>query len=210
MHAGDIVLFQGDSITDCGRDREAAAPNDPAALGRGYAMLAAASVRAYSTGVDVHNRGISGNEVSDLLGRWNTDCVALGPTVVSVLIGVNDIWRKMDSGKPNTVEQYDRELGELLDRTLAELPGVRLMVCEPFALRVGAVTDAWFPEFDERRAVARKHAERVGARWVAFQDVFDRACARASAEYWAADGVHPSLAGHRLMADAWLKAADGI
>ncbi|MEM0913193.1 MAG: SGNH/GDSL hydrolase family protein [Planctomycetota bacterium] len=210
MHAGDILLFQGDSITDCGRDREVAEPNDPAGLGRGYAMLAAASVRAYSTGVEVFNRGVSGNEVSDVLDRWDEDCVAIQPTVVSILIGVNDIWRKMDGRKHSTVEQYDRELGELLDRTLAALPAVRLMVCEPFALRVGAVTDAWFPEFDERRAVAKKHADRVGGRWVAFQEVFDRACDRAPAGYWAEDGVHPTLAGHRLMADAWLKAAEGI
>jgi len=210
MHGTDILLFQGDSITDCKRDREATEPDQPAGLGRGYAMMAAAAVRAYSTGVTVYNRAVGGNEVGDLLGRWDADCVELKPTVVSVLIGVNDFWRKMDSGKPTTVEGYDAELGELLDRTRAALPAARLIVGEPFVLRVGAVTDAWYPEFDERRAVAKRQAERVGARWVGYQAVFDRACNRAPAEYWADDGVHPTLAGHRLMADAWLRAAEGL
>jgi len=210
MHGTDVLLFQGDSITDCGRDRSVEGPDEAGGLGEGYAMMAAAAVRCYSTGVTVYNRAISGNEVGDLLGRWDADCVALRPTVVSVLIGVNDFWRKMDSGKPTTVEGYDAELGELLDRTVAELPGVRLIVGEPFALKVGAVSDAWYPEFDERRAVAKRQCERVGARWVGYQAVFEKACDRAPAEYWAHDGVHPTLAGHRLMADAWLRAAEGI
>jgi lysophospholipase L1-like esterase len=210
VRADDVLVFQGDSITDCGRDRSVTEPNDLAGLGRGYAMLAAAGVRAFSIGVDVHNRGVGGDEVPDLLDRWDADCVALRPTVVSVLIGVNDMWRKIDSGKANTVGGYDDRLGELLDRTRDALPGVRLIVGEPFVLRVGAVTDEWFPEFDERRAVARRQAERAGARFVAYQTMFDRAVQRAPAAYWAYDGVHPTLAGHRLMADAWLKVANGL
>ncbi|MEM6334843.1 MAG: SGNH/GDSL hydrolase family protein [Planctomycetota bacterium] len=207
MKSGDVVLFQGDSITDCGRDRAVTGANDAAGLGRGYAMLAGAALCERVPGVEVLNRGIGGNEVGDLLARWEADCVALRPTVVSVLIGVNDMWRKMDSGKATTVAGYDAELGELLDRTAAALPGARVVVGEPFALRVGAVSGAWFPEFDERRAVAKRQAARVGAAWVGYQGVFDAACARAAAAYWAHDGVHPTLAGHRLMANAWLEAS---
>ena len=80
------------------------------------------------------------------------------------------------------------------------------MICEPFALRCGAVKDTWFPEFDERRKVAKSVAEKAGALWIPFQDIFDKATtAKTPAEYWARDGVHPSLAGHNLMAQEWRK-----
>jgi lysophospholipase L1-like esterase len=203
------ILFQGDSITDAGRDRGSRQRNDPVAMGRGYAYLAMCRLLADrpGSGLCVYNRGISGNRVPDLSARWSDDCVALQPDVLSILIGVNDLWHKMEGRSSGTVAEYESGYAELLEQTRRALPKTALVLCEPFALRCGAVTERWFPEFDERRAVAARLAQRSGAAFVPFQDIFERAVlAGAPPEYWAADGVHPTPQGHQLMADAWLAA----
>ena len=204
------ILFQGDSITDTGRDRSISLANDPNAMGRGYALLASCRLLADrpGQGIAVFNRGISGNRVPDLQARWQKECLALAPDVLSILIGVNDIWHKMEGRSSGTVAEFESGYRQLLEQTRRALPDTRLLLCEPFVLRCGAVTERWFPEFEERRAVVPRLAREHGAALVPFQAVFDRALAQGSApEYWAPDGVHPSLAGHQRMADAWLEVA---
>jgi lysophospholipase L1-like esterase len=204
-----VILFQGDSITDAGRDRKATGPNDPSALGRGYPCLLAAALLADhpKARLKVYNRGISGNKVPDLADRWQADALALKPKLVSILIGVNDIWHKLAGRYGGTVADYETGYRALLERTLRELPGVRIVVCEPFVLRCGAVNERWFPEFDQRRAVARKLAESLKLCFVPLQSMFDRATGDAPPQYWAGDGVHPTLAGHALMAKTWRQVA---
>jgi lysophospholipase L1-like esterase len=204
---GDTILFQGDSITDAGRSREDQGANTQAALGSGYAWLAATGLLVGRSGEDprVLNRGISGNKVFELAERWDADCLQLEPDLVSILIGVNDIWHTKGGGYDGTVEVYERDYDALLVRTRAALPRVRVVVCEPFVLRCGAVDASWFPEFDEYRAAARRVADTRGATWVGFQQMFDEAVEYAPAEHWAGDGVHPSSAGAALMAQTWLR-----
>ena len=205
---GATVLFQGDSITDAGRAREhAATANAQPVLGNGYAWLAAAGllVRRGHDRLRVFNRGISGNKVFQLADRWQADCLDLRPDVLSILIGVNDIWHTKNGKYDGTVAVYARDYDALLTRTREALPRVQLVVCEPFVLRCGAIDDSWFPEFDEYRAAARQVADRHGARWVPFQSMFDAAVAYAPPEHWAEDGVHPSSAGAALMAQTWLE-----
>ncbi len=204
------ILFQGDSITDAGRNRSVTAPNEAAGFGQGYPFLIAAYLRAIHAGYDLkfYNRGISGNRVPDLDARWQADCFDLKPDILSILIGVNDIWHKLNGNFAGTVRDYEEGYHNLLDRTRRELPNVKLVICEPFVLRTGAVNEKWFPEFDERRAVAKKQAQTFGATWVAFQDMFDLAVQEAAPAYWAHDGVHPTMAGHAKMAIAWLEAVE--
>jgi lysophospholipase L1-like esterase len=205
LKPGSVVLFQGDSITDAGRDRKSDQANNWTALGRGYACLVAGGLLAdhADAQLKVYNRGISGNKVPDLAGRWQEDALALEPDVLSILIGVNDIWHKLSGRYDGTVEDYETGCRELLEKTLSALPGVRIVVCEPFVLRCGAVGDTWFPEFDQRRAAARRVAEQLSLTLVPFQAMFDEAVDAAPPEYWAADGVHPTLAGHALMTKTW-------
>ncbi len=202
---GSVILFQGDSITDAQRDRKSGAPNASPALGRGYPCLIAGDLLADYPEADlkIYNRGISGNKVPDLAARWQEDAIALKPALLSILIGVNDIWHKLAGRYDGTVEDYESGYRALLKQTLQALPGVRIVVCEPFVLRCGAVGEAWFPEFDRRRAAARKLAEELDLALVPFQSMFDQAVKHAKPEYWAADGVHPTLAGHALMAQTW-------
>jgi lysophospholipase L1-like esterase len=130
----------------------------------------------------------------------------LKPAVLSILIGVNDIWHKLNGNYAGTVADYETGYRELLKSTMQSLPETRIVICEPFVTRCGAVKDNWFPEFDERRAVAKKLAEELSLTFVPFQSAFDAAVEVAPPQYWAGDGVHPSLAGHALMASEWRKA----
>jgi len=206
---GTVVLFQGDSITDAGRNRASADANSAGALGNGYPLLvASAALAARATGgLRFYNRGISGNKVPDLQQRWTTDTIDLKPDVLSILIGVNDFWHKLDHGYTGTVQDYEQQYNALLDGTRQALPRVQLIVLEPFVLRCGAVDARWFPEFDERRAAAARVAARARASFVPLQTVFNQHTHSAPPEYWAADGVHPTPAGHAVIAEQWRRAA---
>ncbi len=205
LKPGTVVLFQGDSITDAGRDRKGGSANNSRGLGRGYPNLIAGALLAdyAKQKLTIYNRGISGHKVPDLAARWQKDTVDLKPNILSILVGVNDIWHKLAGRYDGTVDDYETGYRQLLKDTQAELPGVRIVVCEPFVLRCGAVNDDWFPEFDQRRAVANKLAEELNLDRVPFQTMFDEAVKFAPPEYWAGDGVHPTLAGHALMAKTW-------
>jgi lysophospholipase L1-like esterase len=207
-----VILFQGDSITDAGRSRQTAGEaNVQSALGNGYAWLAAASllVDGPEDGLKIFNRGISGHKVFQLAERWQSDCLDLKPDVLSILIGVNDIWHMLNGKYSGTLQTYETDFAELLQRTKKALPSVKLVICEPFVLRCGAVNEKWFPEFDGYRAAAKRVAEANQAVWVPFQTMFDDAVKFAPPEHWAKDGVHPSPAGAALMAHAWIKAVHG-
>jgi lysophospholipase L1-like esterase len=207
LSKGATILFQGDSITDAGRDRERQdQPNQGGPLGRGYPLLLAGELLRDHAALElsIYNRGISGNKVPDLEARWKADCLDLKPALLSILVGVNDIWHKLNGRHDGTVDSYEKGFAALLKQTREALPATTLVICEPFVLRCGAVNEKWFPEFDQRRAAAARVAKAAGAHWAPFQSMFDKAVAAGTKpEYWAADGVHPSVAGHALMAKTW-------
>ena len=209
----DIILFQGDSITECGRSRDAAnKPNDHGALGLGYAMMAAAQLLSSnpSGGLQFFNRGVSGNRIVDLYARIKCDLINLKPNLVSILIGVNDTWHEHGNQNGVEVPKYERFYRHLLDEVIVCLPGVKFVLCEPFVLECGVVTNEWIVEINQRREVVDKLAQEYGATLVRFQTLFDQAVKEAPPSYWAADGVHPTAAGHMLMAQAWLKQVGGL
>ena len=205
---GSTILFQGDSITDAGRDRsDKTTFNRQSSLGNGYAWLAASDllVNRRIPELKIFNRGISGNRVRELNERWKGDCIDLKPSVLSILIGVNDIWHTLEGKFNSTAETYQRDFSALIGGTLESLPGVQLVVCEPFVLRCGGVGDHWFPDFDAYRAASLRVAEVAGAVFVPFQEMFNRAVEFAPPEHWTNDGVHPTAAGAALMASYWLQ-----
>ncbi|HLS95759.1 lysophospholipase L1-like esterase [Sphingobacterium allocomposti] len=203
----DVILFQGDSITDAGRKRDNLEANNTAAFGNGYAMIAGSCLlnKYADKNIQIYNRGISGNRVPDLLDRWDTDTLALRPTVLSILIGVNDFWRTKDRGAQNTPAQYKQQYQQLIERTLKALPDVRLIIGEPFGVKgVKHVNDDWYPDFLGYQQAAKEVAKEFNAIFLPYQTVFDKAASRGSGDYWTTDGVHTSLAGANLMAQAWL------
>ena len=204
-----VILFQGDSITDSGRKKDSNDYNSTSAMGSGYALLAAGNLLKAHAGknLKIYNKGISGNKVFQLADRWETDCFSLKPNVLSILIGVNDFWHMKNGNYDGTVEIYRKDYIALLERTKAQLPNVQLIIGEPFAVRgTSAVDDSWFPEFDQYRQAAKDIAGQFDAVFIPYQQIFTEAQKQAPAVYWTPDGVHPSLAGAELMAQAWLKA----
>ena len=212
LEENDVVLFQGDSITDWGRDKNKSAPNDFGALGSGYVLLTASVLlRDHAAkNLQIYNNGISGNKVFQLADRWDTDALALKPNVLSIMIGVNDYWHTVTSGYKGTIDTYKGDYRKLLDRTKKALPNIKLILAEPFALKdVKAVDASWYPAFDTYRQAAHDIAGEYGAAFVPYQTVMDEALKLAPAKYWSLDGVHPSPAGASLMAKAWLEAVKG-
>ena len=203
----NVILFQGDSITDAGRNREDSSFNNPRILGSGYALLAGAALldKHAALNLKIYNKGISGNKVFQLAERWDRDCLDLKPDILSILIGVNDFWHKLNGQYNGTIDIYRSDFIALLERTKKALPEVRLIIGEPFAVKnVKAVDDKWFPEFYEYQEAAREIADQVGAIFIPYQKIFDEAQKQAPGSYWTPDGVHASLAGAQLMAHAWL------
>lgn len=205
---GNTILFQGDSITDAGRDKEKELPNVARSFGLGYAFLASSALLNALPGknLTMYNRGISGNKVYQLAERWQKDCLDLKPDVLSILIGVNDYWHKRNGKYDGTVEVYENDYRKLLQETKAKLPNVKLVICEPFyVVNTSAVDETWAAPMKEYQAVAKKIAKEFNALWVPFQQVFDEAVKHAPATYWTGDGVHPAMPGAQLMAEAWLR-----
>lgn len=202
---GPLILFQGDSITEAWRDPRVLVANSRLGLGRGYPFILASALRAAYPERDYRllNRGVSGNRVSDLQRRWNDDTISLSPDLLSILIGVNDfrLRGRPDSGA--TKESFESRYRALLDATRSVLTRTRLVLVEPFLLRTNDIAHAWFAEFDYYRAVVARLASDFDATFVPLQDHFDLLSNRRPPVYWAADGVHPTLAGHAAIADRW-------
>jgi lysophospholipase L1-like esterase len=193
----DRVLLTGDSVTDWGRDR-----SDPTSLGHGYAGIVAALAGARRPDLDlmVLNRGVGGDTSAMLRARWEQDAVALAPTVVSVLIGINDTWRRYDAGTVTSTAEYEDNLRAVVESV------DRLVLIEPFVVPVTPAQHAWREDLDPRIAVVRRVAAERRAVLVPADGLFAAAAARTGAQTWASDGVHPTPAGHGLLADAWLAA----
>lgn len=206
---GDVLLFQGDSITDAGRNKKQELPNNPWSFGVGYANHIASFLLAEMPGKDltIYNRGISGNKVFQLADRWGKDCLDLKPNVLSILIGVNDYWHFRNERYDGTPEVYENDYRDLLSRTMDALPDLELIICQPFILTgTSAVDESWVEPFSAYQEIAKKISDEFGAVWVPFQEAFTRAMDLAPAAFWAGDGVHPSMAGAQLMANTWLEA----
>ena len=202
------ILFQGDSITDAGRSGDSEEYR-----GNGYPTFLAGQLGLRSPGeYTVINRGISGNRVVDLYARWKRDCLNLCPDVLSILIGVNDVWHELDFQNGVDAEKYEKVFNLLLDETQEKLPGIKLIILEPFVLKGTATTARWdyfSKEVPLRAAAAKRVAEAHGAVFVPLQKLLDDACTNGiESSDWLIDGVHPTAAGHALIAREWLAAFD--
>lgn len=201
------ILFQGDSITDgnWGRNQD---PNH--ILGHGYVYLIAAQLGlefAQSQPLFI-NRGVSGNRVSDLYARWNEDAFSLKPDLISILAGVNDAGRIIQGQPEGATDRFERIYRQLLSETREVLPETGLVLCEPFVLQTAATANGWGQwrsKIDEYGSIVRQLAEEYHTLFVPLQEAFNQAAQNVTAEYWLWDGVHPTAAGHQLLAREWLK-----
>lgn len=210
-----VILFQGDSITDCGRDKEKGTNN-----GRGYAHLVSAHLMFHEPyQFKCINRGISGNRVVDLYARIRRDMINLKPDYMSILIGINDVWHEYGSANGVDAVKFEMVYGLMIEELQRDLPNLKIMIMEPFVLPGSATwTDEEHPgrweyfveECALRRAAAKRIAEKYGLVYVPLQELFDKVNADAPMGYWLADGVHPTPAGHELIKGQWLKAFEQL
>ena len=196
MPRSTTLVFAGDSITDAGRDRA-----DATSLGDGYVRLIAEAVDEDAV---VVNKGISGDRAVDLAARWD-DVLATEPTVLTVYVGVNDMWRRFDSDDPTSASDFESTVTALLEA--ARAAGVeRLLLVEPFFVPVSDAQAAWLEDLDAKRAAVRRLAERFDATLVELHDGVGAAAAEHGAGAIVPDGVHPTPQGAAIIADAWLAA----
>lgn len=191
------LVFAGDSITDSGRDRD-----DAASLGDGYVSLIARAVA--DRGETVVNKGISGNRAVDLDARWD-DILAAGPDVLTVYIGVNDMWRRFDRDDPTSAEDFEATVAGLLEASRAA--GIeRIYLIEPFFVPVRDDQVSWLDDLNPKRDAVRRLADRFDATLVELHDTVTAAAAEHGAAAIVPDGVHPTPQGSEIIAGAWLAA----
>ncbi len=203
------ILFQGDSITDMNRDR-----CSDENRGVGYPTMVSGYMGVQRPGEFLFlNRGIGGDRVIDLLARVKADILNLKPDYMSILIGINDVWRKYDAGTGMDVKWYEHYFDLLIGQIKEALPNVRIMILEPFVLKASATQAHW----DDFRADTEKHAtvakaiaKKHGLVFVPLMERFDQAQMLAPAEYWLYDGVHPTAMGHEIIKRAWLEAFEQL
>ena len=196
----ETFIFIGDSITDSGRLDESSAP-----LGDGYVRLVA---EALGEPVIVLNRGISGNRVRDLRARWKRDCLDLEPRLVSIAVGVNDTWRRYDSGDATSAEAFEDDYRALLAPLSAA--AVELVLVEPFLLPLSDEQRTWREDLDEKIDIVRRLADAFDARLVRADEQLNERARDFGASAIVSDGVHLTLKGHALLAREWLRAARAV
>lgn len=204
----DRLLFMGDSITDSGRNYDAM-PAGWSSWGDGYVNLLNAYTTALlpETELMVVNRGVSGNTVVDMAARWQTDALDFQADWVTIMIGVNDVWRHYDGTFPQVVQvdagQFEQVYRELIEVTLPKVKGIILL--SPFMVE-GRLDDPMRQQVDQYRAIVEKLAADYQLPYGNVQAKVDEFLQHQSSYVLSSDRVHPSLAGHLLIAQAWLEA----
>ncbi len=202
------ILFQGDSITDGGRNRGQYYANSVGGLGKGYvSQVATELLGSYpDKNLKIYNRGISGDKVNQLKSRWLEDCMQLKPDILSIMIGVNDYWHTLSHGYKAGPEVYRTDLKNLINETQKAFPDLKLIIAEPFYVAGGSAIDieTWSKGFPKYQEISKEIADDANASFIPLQSIFNDALKEYPASYWCPDGVHPSLAGSYLMSEAWL------
>lgn len=200
----DTILFIGDSITDAGR-REYFGAN----LGQGYVnMVASQLYRQYiPLQLTVINQGVGGDRLTDLKSRWQIDCLNYQPNIVSILIGINDIWHRLSAGMPYTetiVQQFKDNYAYLLS-TLKE-NNIQIVLVEPYVLPYPEDRKEWRPYVEKMVQIIEELAQEYEATLVRLDKALNQAGTNLGYEaITGADGVHPTSLGHAFIADQWLR-----
>ena len=198
-------VFQGDSITDAGRDRD-----NIASFGVGYPNLVASELMyKYPGEYEFINEGVSGDRIVDLYARIKQDLINHKPDYLSILIGVNDVWHELNEKNGVAAPKFEMVYSMLIEEIKEALPDIKIFILEPFVLK-GSGTERYFDEFladiKLHSQAAKNVAEKYDLTFIPLQEKFDEASKLMPPTYWAADGVHPTSAGHALIKDELINA----
>ena len=196
------ILFQGDSITDANRNR-----SNIHDLGQGYAKFAAPLIEAAMPDTDFEfiDLGISGNRSDDLLARSTSDIVEIDPDVISILIGINDVWHRHSSGREMSDEQFETNYRAVLERVRQETHAKILILC-PFLLP-SSDKESWRSEVESICAIVRRLADEYADAYLPLDEKFAAALPTApSPMHYSLDGVHPNAAGAEFIGGLYCEA----
>ncbi len=203
------ILFQGDSITDWFRSRE-----EDTRTGLGYPTLVISKFGYDHPGeYQFINRGISGDRIVDVYARIKCDIINLKPDYLSILLGVNDVWHEIGSCNGVEADRFERVYDMLLSDLKKALPELKIMLLCPFILEgektvnIPEVPDRWErlqSGVAERGEIVQRLAKKHDLPVVELQSRFDALLSVQGPEYWVHDGVHPTSAGHEVIARAWI------
>ena len=203
------ILFQGDSITDAGRSKD----NDYIP-GYGYFVMCRGEICYEHPGeYEFFNRGISGDRIVDIYARIKRDIINLQPDIMSILVGVNDVWHEIVFQNGVDSEKYYNIYCMMIDEIKKALPDIKIMILEPFVLKGPATEENWDlfrVGVKERAEMAKKVADKYNIKFIPLQEKFDKLTTMAPVEYWLSDGVHPTSAGYELLKREWLDAFNEI
>ena len=201
------IIFFGDSITDMCRHREADT-QEAFKYGVGYPYVVASELYSkVPTKYQIINEGISGDRIVDLYARIKRDVWNLEPDMLSILVGTNDVWHEINLQNGVELERYERIYRTIILETQQRFPNVKIVLCEPFFLK-GSCTEASYEQFKDIYQYARvvkKLANEFSLPFVPLQDKFTEMGEKFGDNYYLYDGVHPTLAGSRLIAEEWFK-----
>jgi lysophospholipase L1-like esterase len=193
------IVFFGDSITDCGRDRQ-----DERSLGDGYVKVLADKLRPLypDTDIELINKGVSGDEVSDLLARVDKDVIAQRPDVVVMMIGINNVIHVFKNDKPLDFKKFQDDLEELLLQL--KDAGIIVLFLEPFLLPAPDKR-RYRPLFNKELEIVHELATKYADEFVAYDEMFNGVAQSIPYQEFSEDGVHPTHRGSRLIADTAIK-----
>ena len=209
---GMTMLFQGDSVTDTGRNRDLSEGFE--SMGEGYPKVFHQLYNTLFPGNKVKfvNRGVSGDRTNHLLERYDEDFLAVKPDVISIMIGINNTWRNFDGGDDFcSAERFEEEYEELLAKIKADMPDTKIMIIEQFALTAHPDRNTWQEDLDAKRDATRKLAFKYADWFVPMYDIITEASENDFDLYkLSPDGVHPGDTGHSLIATEMMKAFEII
>lgn len=203
---GATILFQGDSITEAGRDYT---KKDD--MGTGYAMMVANCFAAKYVEKKVRflNRGVAADKIRDVKNRWQKDCIDLEPDIVSILVGINDVIGGHFWKSTTPTKSFEEDYRSILEQT-HDVLGAKIVLLTPFMVYVTKKQLIYKIILNQKISVVRKLADEFKTLLIPLDLIFGQATRRGKPNYWSDDGIHPTAMGHSLIADSWIKSVSGV
>ena len=184
-------LFQGDSVTDCHRDKSLSA-----SMGDGYVSLLSQTKK----GIKFVNKGVSGERTHDLVMRWTEDLTSIQPNYLTLLIGVNNIWHQYLLNRPSFLYEFSHHIRYMLNQVKRLFPHTKTLILSPFLLECGVVEQAWIHELDQQISELKLIANDYHLPFLDLHELFKKS--NLPSIQIAEDGVHPTQLGHQIIAQA--------
>ena len=203
------VVFFGDSITDSGRVRTEP-DGSMMSYGRGYVFLVASELLSkHPNEYEVFNRGNSGDRIYNLYGRLSSDVWSLNPDILTIFVGINDVEHPYKIRCGTDFKRWEKIYRMIIEETKERLPNIRIILVEPYVVKINEETPQAYKWFSEAIPVYRKLLEQFavdyGVEVVPLNDKINERANEIGVTNVTKDGTHPHMVGAKIIAEEWLK-----